>query len=232
MSAGSIARVATVLAAGFGVGFAGAHVAGRTAPPSEAPSAPATASVATSFASAMPPSEVRVLDVRELAGTELADRAGRSFTLADTVGAVTVVALEAAPCGSACSARIERLLELRRHLSDRAAERDGAADTAVEFVLVPGLPGALPEAATAAEIDPGASGAGGTRWRVGRAGAQEIPELRERLGLASSPGEVRAARPAVHLFDASGALVQRYRADPLDVARLVEEIAYLCESGD
>ena len=101
----------------------------------------------------------------------------------------------------------------------------------VEFVLVSSASEALPAAAIAAGIGTSAPDLDGTRWRTGRVGVRDLAELSERLGVARSADASRAARPTVHLFDASGALVQRYRADPLDIARLVDELGYLIDRG-
>ena len=231
MRAGSLARVATTLAVGFGAGFAGGHALERAgAPPATTAAtvaaAPATAPAGVPFATSMPPAETRVLGVGDLAHVELADRDGRPFTLADAAGTVTVVGLATGPCAAPCPAAIEGLLEVRRRVAARAAPGD-AASAPVEFVLVSDAPWALPEGAISAEAAPGAPGVGDARWRVGRAGAREIAALRERLGIASPPDATRAPHPAVQLFDADGAFVQRYRADPPDAARLADDIVHL-----
>ena len=237
---GGGARVAAVLAIGFGAGFAGGHVTERagTEPVTAPVAGSATASGAFPFATSMPPTETRVASVDDLADVGLTDRDGRRFTLADGAGAVTVLAFAPAPCDAACAAGVDDLLEVRRRLSGARAG-DGNADAAatarapVEFVLVSDAAAPPPEAAIVAEaVPPGeaadaqaATDARGTRWRVGRADARDVAALGGRLGLA--PDAARAGRAAVLAFDATGALVQRYRADPLDVARLADEIAHL-----
>ena len=185
----------------------------------------------------MPPAETRLPTVADLADVGLTDREGRRFGLADAAGAVTVVAFATGPCAGACPAAIEGLLDARDRLSGRpAGDEDVAtggesATASVEFVLVSDAPEALPAGATAPAIAPDAPGVGGTRWRVGRAGARELAALLDRLGVAASSDAPGAGRLDVQLFDAAGARVQRYRADPLDVARLVDEVAYLRDRG-
>ena len=226
MSVGPVARVAATLVAGFGLGFAGGHAVER--PDAQRATAFATGAVGMPRALSMPPSETRVLSLGDLAHVELADRDGRPFTLAEATGAVSVVAFATEPCAGLCRAGIDGLLEARRRVSGRPADGDAATDAApVEFVVVSGASERLPGAVAA----PGSTAADGARWRVGRAGAREIAALRERLGIAAPPDAARAERPTVQLFDASGALVQRYRADPLDVARLVDEVVWLRDRG-
>ena len=102
----------------------------------------------------------------------------------------------------------------------------------------------LPDVATAPDADEHehehehehetatATATGGRRWRAARADPEALAALRGRFGLApAAPGATGDDRPAVHVLDARGRLVQRYRADPLDAARLGDDVAWLRERG-
>ena len=76
-----------------------------------------------------------------------------------------------------------------------------------------------------------ASEGDGRRWRAARAAPRELAALRERLGLVAAADATGGDRPTVHVLDTRGRLVQRYRADPLDVARLSDDVAWLRGRG-
>ena len=238
MRARSVLRAATVTVVGFAAGLAAGEAVERVGVDRGADRARARTSTRAPmpYAGAVPSPDAAVLSSDALADIELTDRRGRAFTLDRLAGNVVVIGFAPTPCDADCARRIEELRRAYRRLGERSSEANRGAGAGVEFVLVSSAAATLPDVATAPDAEgrehEAGSETGGRRWRAARVDPEELAALRGRFGLASAvAGATGDDRPAVHVLDARGRLVQRYRADPLDAARLGNDVAWLRERG-
>lgn len=154
-----------------------------------------------------------------LDGMSLLDRHGRAFDARELAGRTVLFNFMYTSCDAVCPLQTRALAEIRRALPAAVRER-------VRFVSL----SLDPDTDTPARLSDFAHrmDAEDDGWHFLTGDVRELQRLAERLHLTDERASGNAA-PLVHrsslwLVDGRGRMLQRYRGDPPDAARLVREL--------
>lgn len=199
---------------------AGATGAGAASLPAGSAEAPLAAQASASPAAAASTAILPESFLSNLAGMELVDQYGRPFRPDGLVDHVVLFNFIFTSCGSICPLQTRILAETLQGLPEDVRER-------VRFVSVSIDPvNDTPEKLRQFSKTMNADVEG---WSFLTGDRRQIEKLAERLRLFD-PSATDAEKPELHrtslwLVDRQGRMLQRYRGDPPDKARLARELA-------
>jgi protein SCO1/2 len=156
-----------------------------------------------------------------LEGVELHDQRGVAIDASSLQGRPVLLNFVFTGCSSTCPVQVHELAELHRALP-------GDVRTAVRFLSITvdpvhDTPQSLAEFARRMGADlPG--------WQFATGSPSQIEALTARMqafDLRRGPAQPQDHRTSLYLFDAGGALVQRFAGVPVDRTRLADELSRL-----
>jgi protein SCO1/2 len=155
-----------------------------------------------------------------LDGMMLVDQHGRTFEPAALVNRVVLFNFIFTGCGSVCPLQTRSLAQVFQELP--ADVRDGVRFVSVSIDPANDTPEKLKQYAKTLHADRDG-------WSFLTGDVQQIQQLAQRLHLFDESAAGQADQPQMHrtslwLVDRQGRMLQRYRGDPPDKARLIREI--------
>lgn len=156
-----------------------------------------------------------------LSGVELRDQHGHAVDAPSLQGRPILLSFVFAGCSSTCPVQVHELAALHRALPDDV--RGAVRFLSVTVDPIHDTPQALAEFARRMGADlPG--------WRFATGAPLQIETLIARMQASDprrSQPRPQGHRTSLYLFDASGALVQRFGGVPVDRVRLTDELSHL-----
>jgi protein SCO1/2 len=157
-----------------------------------------------------------------LAAAPLTDQDGQARSFSDFRGKTVVFSFFFTSCPTVCPRETQALAQVQRRLSPAVRER-------VRFVTLSVDPeNDTPEVMRRFALTNGADLSG---WSFVRTTSVATRALGQQLAAFEGPAKAQAEpsghTTAVHLFDGTGRLMQRYAGSPLDVPRLAAEVERL-----
>jgi protein SCO1 len=162
--------------------------------------------------------------LNNLAGMDLQDQHGRPFRAGGLVDRVVLFNFIFTNCGSVCPLQTRILAETLQDLPENV--RDRVRFVSLSIDPVNDTPEKLLRFSKAMNADV-------EGWSFLTGNPAQIEQLAERLRLFD-PSEAEANKPQLHrtslwLVDRQGRMLQRYRGDPPDKARLARELAQVSQ---
>ena len=156
-----------------------------------------------------------------LKGVELRDQRGQAVDAPSLQGRPVLLNFVFTGCSSSCPVQVHELAELHRALP-------GDVRAAVRFLSITADPAHdTPQSLAGFARRMGADLPG---WRFATGAPTQIEALLARMQASDprrSPPRPQDHRTSLYLFDASGALVQRFAGVPVDRIRLADELSRL-----